>query len=288
VAIGALFHDLGKATLLFQGKLARALKGGDPEADPVRHELFSAAVWDALFGNLEDTALPAALTALTPDQVDTACKGVRRGLLRAHSRPEDPLKFRFLTRAGTLAHLIGMLILTHHRLPDAESDHLTLTGTAHVRAEAPLKDADLAIAPGAPFWHEAWWGAALRTEATRLSPGARPASQDIALRAALMFADHVGSARKTPSPTPPDHLANTMRLTGSDTFVPADSLSRHVKRVTRYARFAHEMTHQLRDRYPALDLDQVPLDIAQPSPSADPRFRWQAAATTAARHVCEK
>jgi CRISPR-associated endonuclease/helicase Cas3 len=288
VAIGALFHDLGKATLLFQGKLARALKGGDPEADPVRHELFSAAVWDALFGNLEDTALPAALTALTPDQVDTACKGVRRGLLRAHSRPEDPLKFRFLTRAVTLAHLIGMLILTHHRLPDAESDHLTLTGTAHVRAEASLKDADLAIAPGTPFWHEEWWVAALRMEAARLSPGARPASQDIALRASLMFADHVGSARKTPSPTPPDHLANTMRLTGSDTFVPADSLSRHVKRVTRYARFAHEMTHQLRDRYPALDPDQVPLDIALPAPSADPRFIWQAAATTAARHVCEK
>lgn len=288
VAIAALFHDLGKATLLFQGKLARVLKGGDPEADPVRHELFSAAVWDALFGAVEDEALPGALAALSPDKVDAACKGVRRDLVRAHSRPEDPLKLRFLNRPGTLSHLIGMLILTHHRLPEAESDHLTLTAEAHVRPETPLSAPDLAIAPGAPFWHEEWWGAALRAEATRLSPGTRPASRDIALRASLMFADHVGSARKAPSQTVPDHLANTMRLTGSDTFVPADSLSRHVKRVTRYARFAHEMTHQLRDRYPALGPDQVPLDIALPAPSGDPRFSWQAAASEAARRVCEK
>ena len=287
VAIAALFHDLGKATLLFQGKLARALKGGDPEADPVRHELLSAAVWDALFGAVEDEALPGALAALSPDKVDAACKGVRRDLVRAHSRPEDPLKLRFLKRPGTLSHLIGMLILTHHRLPEAEADHLTLTAAAHVRPETPLSTPDLAIAPGAPFWHEEWWGAALCAEAARLSPGALPASGDVALRASLMFADHVGSARKTPSGVAPDHLANTTRLTGSDGFVPADSLSRHVKRVTRYARFAHEMTHQLRDRYPALDPDQVPLDIALPAPSADPRFRWQAAASEAACRVCE-
>lgn len=288
VAIAALFHDLGKATLLFQGKLARALKGSDPEADPVRHELFSAAVWDELFGAIPDEALAAALAALTPDRVDAACKGVRRGLLRAHSRPEDPLRLRFLTRTGTLSHLIGMLILTHHRLPEAESDHLTLTGVSHVRSESPLKEADLGIAPGTPFWHEGWWLSALRVEAGRLRPGARPASGDVALRASLMFADHVGSARKAPSGAAPDHLANTMRLEGSDGFVPADSLSRHVKRVTRYARFAHEMTHQLRDRYPALASDQLPTGIALPAPSADPRFAWQAAAALATRQVCER
>lgn len=288
VAIAALFHDLGKATLLFQGKLARALKGGDPEADPVRHELFSAAIWDELFGNVEDGALAAALTALAPEKVDAACKGVRRGLVRAHSRPEDPLKLRFLTRVGTLTHLIGMLILTHHRLPEAESDHLTLTAAAHVRPEAHLSATDLAIAPGTPFWHEDWWGSALRAEAGRLRAGALPASGDIALRASLMFADHVGSARKTPSTDAPDQIANTIRPTGSDKFVPADSLSRHVKRVTRYARFAHEMTHQLRDRYPALAANQVPVGITLPAPSTDPRFAWQAAAALATRKVCEK
>ena len=288
VTIAALFHDLGKATLLFQGKLSRALKGGDPEADPVRHELFSAAVWDALFGATPDDRLPDAIATLSADKVDLACKEARRGLLRVHSRPEDPLRFRFLKMPGTLTHLVGMLILTHHRLPDAESDHLTLNGMTHVRSDLPLKEADLAIAPGAPFWHEEWWGAALRAEATRLSPGTRPASRDIALRASLMFADHVGSARKTPSGAAPDHLANTMRLTGSDGFVPADSLSRHVRRVTRYARFAHEMTHQLRDRYPALGPDQVPLDIALPAPSSNPRFSWQAVASGATRHLCEK
>jgi len=37
VRVAALFHDLGKATILFQGKLRRALAGGKPEADAIRH-----------------------------------------------------------------------------------------------------------------------------------------------------------------------------------------------------------------------------------------------------------
>jgi len=287
VGIAALFHDLGKATNLFQAKLHRALTGGKSEADAVRHELLSAAVWDELFGDTPDTDLSTALTNLTPAALDEACQRVRQFLRDAHNNPESRLAFRFINREGSLSHLIGMLILTHHRLPSGDNSHLVLLAERHVRFESPLnRDADLAIALGTPFWHEGWWLEALRSEAGRLRPDVIPASGDIALRASLMFADHLGSAKKTPNEKTPDHLANTTK--GMNGFVPADSLSRHVKRVYRYSRFAHEMTHALRDRYPALDEPALPTDIAFPEPSPILRFAWQGHAARAARTMCEK
>lgn len=287
VGIAALFHDLGKATNLFQAKLCRALKGGKPEADAVRHELLSAAVWDELFGS-PDTDLSTALADLTPAAIDAACQRVCQPLWDAHNNPEGPLAFRFINREGSLSHLIGMLILTHHRLPSGDNSHLKVLAGRHVRAESPLnRDADLAIAvPGTPFWHEGWWLEALRSEAGRLRPDVTPASGDIALRASLMFADHLGSAKKTPSEKMPDHLANTTK--GMKGFVPADSLSQHVKRVYRYSRFAHEMTHALRNRYPALDEHALPSDIAFPELSPLPRFAWQGHAARATRTMCER
>ena len=74
VRIAILFHDLGKATKLFQDKLRRALKkGATPEADPVRHELMSAVVWDVLVGDLDDADLIKRLSELSPADIDKAC-----------------------------------------------------------------------------------------------------------------------------------------------------------------------------------------------------------------------
>jgi len=291
VRIAALFHDLGKATLLFQGKLRRGLAGGPPEADPVRHELHSAAVWDALFGGAEDAELISELADTDPAAIDQACKGVVRTLGSLQPAPDDPLPFRFLDREGSLAHLIGSLILTHHRLPDGDSDHLTLLARQHVaEADGFRARRDLAIAPGTPFWHESWWVRALKREAARLRPGAAVSGADMALRAALMFADHLGSAQKRPSVEVPDHLANTERgvdAKNRPVLTPADSLSTHVERVYRNAQAAFDLFHRYRDRFPALDEGQVPSDLARPLPSADPRFGWQAEAARAARDLCE-
>ena len=291
VALAALFHDLGKATTLFQSKLRRALDGGAPEADAVRHELFSAAVWDALFGESEDADLSTHLATLTPERIDQACVAVRKPLQAIHSAPQSALGFRFVARPGSLSHLIGMLILTHHRLPEGENDHVTMLGARHVRTESPLdRDTDLAIAAGTPFWHEHWWLAALGSQARALTaPHARAhASADIALRASLMFADHLGSAKKAVQTSLPDHLANTKKPDAHSAYAPADSVSRHVKRVFRYARFAHDMTHRLRDRYPALNEPELPTDIACPDVSTNPRFAWQGEAAHAARAMCER
>lgn len=289
VAVAALFHDLGKATNLFQDKIRRALNGGDPQADAVRHEAFSAAVWDSLMGHADDTDLITGLAEMTPQTIDSACVNVRHSLSNTHRNPERPFDFKFIQRVGSLSHLIGMLILTHHRLPEGEADHVTILGSRHVRKDSPLdRDADLAIANGTPFWHETWWLVALHAEALRLKPAATPASADIALRASLMFADHLGSAKKTARDSLPDHLANTTSINENKSYVSGDSLSRHVKRVYYYSRFSHEMTHALRDRFPALDEPSLPVGIAFPEISATPQFAWQGQAARAARAVCNK
>lgn len=289
VAIAALFHDLGKATVLFQKKLRRALKGAPPEADAVRHELVSAAVWDHLFGNVADTDLPAAMRAKTAADIDQACKEVRTLLHKMHAGSTRKISLAFVDRPGSLTHFIGMLILTHHRLPEGDSGHVLLLADRHVRRGSQLKrDEDLAIAQGEPFWREAWWLTALQAEAGYLRAGNHQASADIALRASLMFADHLGSAARTLHDVPADHLANTGRDKVTGQIRPGDSLSRHVKRVYQYARFAHQMTHELRDRYPALDATSLPVDIAFPEPSSQSRFAWQAEAALAARELCEQ
>lgn len=287
VRIAALFHDMGKATELFQAKLRRALEGGNPEADAVRHELHSATVWDALFGEVTDDALPAALGALEPDAVDKACKSSIRVLGELPEDPSAPAPLRFLEREGSMAHLIGMLILTHHRLPDGDSDHLTATVRRHVAKSAEFTPKrDLAIASGAPFWNETWWSAALSREAKRLEGSDPVAGADIALRASLMFADHLGSAEKIASDIIPDHLANTTKIRNEKNKA-ADSLSKHVERVYRNTQAAFDLFHRYRDRFPALDEGQIPVNVTHPRPAESQRFGWQAEAAEAARAICE-
>jgi len=171
VGIAALFHDLGKAANLFQEKLRRALQGKKNEADAIRHELISAAVWDELFGQIEEPDLGKRLAEVTPDRIDQACKAVRNKLMAIHSNPDEPLGFAFIKREASLIHLIGMLILTHHRLPDGDSDHITMRGSRHVKPCTSIdRGVDLSIATGTPFWHENWWIVALREEARQLHP----------------------------------------------------------------------------------------------------------------------
>lgn len=288
--IAALFHDLGKATVMFQEKLRRAMKGAGPEADTVRHELVSAAVWDVLFGADEDIALASALISIGPDSIDAAYRKATGLLLAVHQAPEEPLPFNFIAREGSLSHLIGMLVLTHHRLPSGSNNHVTVTGERHVRSESELTaKTQLAIAPGLPFWRDAWWLSRLRREAKHLLPGVVPASADIALRATLMFADHIGSALKEAkevSEAPSGHLANTLSRNGSRKSDPADSLLTHVRRVYGHVRAAHDLTHRFRDRFPAIDIPALPADILNPPVSLNPNFAWQSVAAKAAKDIC--
>jgi len=293
VRVAALFHDLGKATKLFQDKLRRGLKGGQHEADAVRHELHSAAVWDRLFGKCPDEGLGVTLAKLVPEQIDNACLEVAKKLAKLHFSSKnscfgDETGFSFLEprQEGSLTHLIGMLILTHHRLPEGDSGHLAILVGRHV-SKGSLDQKKLRIAKGTPFWHGEWWLTRLKREAKKLDANKKPTGADIALRASLMLADHVGSARKQGLETCPDHLANTTNsIRGRRKRIPGDDLATHVRRVYAHARGAFDLLHRYRDRFPALDEGQVPVGVMHPEPSSIQHFRWQAEAARVARTVC--
>lgn len=287
--IAALWHDLGKATRLFQDKLRRALKpGAQPEADAIRHELFSSIAWDCLIrGRTSDKEVLALLREITPTAVDQACRDATEPLRRLHadacSAKDRPLSLGFAKQEGSIAYAVGMLILTHHRLPDAGSNHVELTAACHVNVAAALDSRQLEIASGPRFWHQAPWLSAVRRAADGLRPGAGAPCLDLALRAALMFADHLGSALKqVRDPTTvgrEEHLGNT--LDGQ----PADGLGTHVARVLERVPGCYDMLHRHRGRYPALAAEQVPLGIMYPQPAPDP-FSWQARTAEAARMLC--
>ena len=288
IGVAALFHDLGKATVLFQSKLRCAIEGGRPKADPVRHDLFSACVWDTLFGNMSDTDLTSALRCVTSAEIDVACAQAKKGMGRFLAGPG--LEFRFLNSSRSLTYAIGMLILTHHRLPDGDSSMLKLQAGQHVserNRDGFSTERDLAIASGTPFWHRSWWLESLKCESGRLDPKITVTGVDMALRASLMFADHLGSREKSIHGPPIDnvHIANTALLKDR-TCVAADSLDKHVKRVHRNVRDAFSLFSSYRDTFPALDSNTLPTAIANPLKSKQSEFKWQFAAVEAARDVC--
>jgi len=280
VRIAALFHDLGKATVLFQAMLDKALTGASAEASSIRHELHSAVVWDILFGTLDDRSLAVRLAEVTPEEIDAACVSAVPWILARASAGTQRLDFGFLREETRLTFAIGMLILTHHRLPQGETDHLGLQAGNHVVGVDHTTRAGLQISAGVPFWHEAWWRGRLAKDAATLVPGQLACGLDIALRGSLVFADHIGSSEKAISAVPVDFLANTMRDAGGDIRA-ADSLSQHIRRVYLATRPAFDLLNRLRDRLPGLDETQLPLDLVRPVEGAL-RFLWQVEAARAA------
>jgi CRISPR-associated endonuclease/helicase Cas3 len=283
VQIAALFHDLGKAMVLFQAKLDAALAGQQTVPDAIRHELISAVVWDHLAGDLEDAALIEVLRGITPERIEKACVAAVAPLVRLHAQLQGtngpPLILQFERVPQSLAFQIGALILAHHRLPNSDVGFSQFHASRHVNREAPLGRQDLAVAPGTPFWREDWWLHALRRAAEQLRPDFGAHGLDMVLRASLMFADHVGSSRSAAKDSRAGHLANTRDGR------PADSLAEHVRKVHNETRGAFDMLHRSRDRFPGLLETEIPVDVAHPQIVVD-RFRWQEEAAFAARSLC--
>lgn len=113
VAIAALLHDWGKASVLFQDKLNKHSKQGDP----LRHEWISCLLLNALVqssGNIntDDTWL---------------------NLLIQQSWDENSLKqtitqatenAKALDNLPPIAELVAWLIVSHHRLPDLQLENM--------------------------------------------------------------------------------------------------------------------------------------------------------------------
>jgi CRISPR-associated endonuclease/helicase Cas3 len=281
VRIAALFHDLGKATILFQEMLDNALLKIKSGPSSIRHELFSAVVWDRLFGTFDDRTLKSSLSGISPSDIDAACLCAIDWLLRDGSPADRPLVFDFLSDERRLTFAIGMLILTHHRLPEGATDHIGLRGGSHAQTMIEGVREKLRIGDGTPFWHESWWLRSIGKDAAMILPDIGVEGLDIALRGSLVFADHVGSSEKELSFVKHEFLANTTKDPEGNLGL-ADSLTTHVKRVYRACRPAFDMLHRLRNRLPGLSEEQMPLDLIRPQ-IEDSRFVWQMEAARAAR-----
>jgi CRISPR-associated endonuclease/helicase Cas3 len=105
VAIAALLHDWGKATVLFQSKLKTITNKGDP----LRHEWISCLLLNALVRQAGDND-EAWLRLLSEGAWDEeALKNT------AAENSKNPL-----ADLPPIAQLVGWLIMTHHRLPSRQ------------------------------------------------------------------------------------------------------------------------------------------------------------------------
>ncbi len=128
--LGALLHDLGKATVGFQNKLV--VKKGTPQADPYRHEWISLQIFLAMIHGCESdeewlqrmVTLPEFITQY-PDWLNTF--GQQREVTNLHKLPP-------------LAQLISWLIVTHHRLPFHSEDYSSAASRRALRRDVFLQE----------------------------------------------------------------------------------------------------------------------------------------------------
>lgn len=145
---GGLGHDLGKSGNFFAGKLARAVAGGPPEADPVRHEWISMRLlqerrrggdweraWSSIAkkvplcepGGLEESGIDSPLRALdyliaTHHRLFGPAKGTSTPTSENHVAQGD--RARELAPAGTLPDdLIELLERVQARLFRKAGEH---------------------------------------------------------------------------------------------------------------------------------------------------------------------
>ena len=107
-AIAGLFHDFGKATVLFQKKID-ATQNTEP-FEPYRHEWLSLRLFQGFVGNQADKRWLEALSQVERDQVSECFKDGDG--LDGNVNNNHPLK-----DLSPFAQLVAWLILTHHKLP---------------------------------------------------------------------------------------------------------------------------------------------------------------------------
>ena len=110
-ALAALFHDWGKASVLFQDKLDPNKKSSS-KGDPLRHEWVSCLLLRAFVcaGDSGDTSQPNDadwLARLARGEIDEAY--LQRAVQTNTAKP--------LADLPPIASLVAWLVLTHHRLP---------------------------------------------------------------------------------------------------------------------------------------------------------------------------
>lgn len=105
--IAGLFHDFGKANLLFQNKLKPGYRGNI--AEPYRHEWVSLRLFQAFVGQLSDSEWLQKLKQVTADDEAPLLTALIKDGLDA---PANPFK-----SLSPLAKTVAWLVVSHHRLP---------------------------------------------------------------------------------------------------------------------------------------------------------------------------
>jgi CRISPR-associated endonuclease/helicase Cas3 len=105
-AIAGMFHDFGKATVLFQKKIDVNQK--TKKFEPYRHEWLSLRLFQAFVGNKTDKEWLEALSQVERNQVTECFKDGLDGTVN-NNHPLNVL--------APFAQLVAWLILTHHKLP---------------------------------------------------------------------------------------------------------------------------------------------------------------------------
>ncbi|MCO8055119.1 type I-F CRISPR-associated helicase Cas3f [Acinetobacter towneri] len=113
VAISALLHDWGKATVLFQNKLTT--KNNGFKGDPLRHEWISCLLLNALVQSSENPKMDDAWLNLLFNQ-----SWDEEQLKNKVAKNLD--KTKALDNLPPLAQLIAWLIVSHHRLPNLKDE----------------------------------------------------------------------------------------------------------------------------------------------------------------------
>ena len=107
-AMAALFHDFGKASVLFQKKLEGNAKG----ADPYRHEWVSLRLFQAFVGTDDDDGWLTRLAGMVETPDTQWQKRLHKDGMDTASGNSAPLG-----QLPILAQAVGWLVVSHHRLP---------------------------------------------------------------------------------------------------------------------------------------------------------------------------
>ncbi|MFY9180552.1 MAG: type I-F CRISPR-associated helicase Cas3f [Venatoribacter sp.] len=107
-AIAGLFHDFGKASVLFQQKL-KGLRGSQ---EPLRHEWLSLLAFSAFIKNKTDQEWLQKLVTISEEDEASVQKALKEYQQDKNKALENPF-----VNMPALARVIGWLIVSHHRLP---------------------------------------------------------------------------------------------------------------------------------------------------------------------------
>jgi len=123
-SIAGLFHDFGKANILFQ----RKLKGETTsKSEPFRHEWLSFRLFCAFVGACQDDNqwLSKLLNVSVDDEAQVQKALIKDGM---PSTEEESTRFSPLASLPPFAQLVAWLVVSHHRLPLPNKGYDTFDG----------------------------------------------------------------------------------------------------------------------------------------------------------------